>query len=164
MNNYDYDFSKDFIKTDDYFFNKLLILNNLQWLNIFLVSFSLFQLFFFIGYTFVSFLIVGINFSIGIRMFLALTKLDKLFLDIEYLQLVKKLEANLCYFLSSLILSVLDFILAYGGFKFFIFSELLESHNPFKHKFIAFTMFLLILRLCLVSLISYLLYFKVKCN
>jgi hypothetical protein len=155
MNNYDYNFNGGIIeKTNDLSSKFGVKMNNLKWFVYFLICFNLFQMTFFMGFSFFSIIIVIYIFYISYYVIYTLMNDEELNFEFDHITLSKQLKSLGRNILTILILSLLDLAVGFIFMKNYLLS-LFDSYDNYEYYFGIFTIYLSLLRIAYMSYLYY---------
>ena len=147
MNNYDYNFNGEMLDKNLESKSKLNVkMNKLKLICYFLIMFNVFQIIFFMGYSFISFVIAVYIFYICYTILNQKMNQDDLYFDLDHKTLSDQLGTLSLNILIIIFLCILD---AGVGIVFMkeILSSLFNSENNFEFYFAVFSTYLSVCRL-----------------
>jgi len=155
MINYDYNFNGGIIeKTSDKNSKFSVKMNNLKLFVYFLIYFNLFQMVFFMGFSFFSIIIVIYSFYISYSVFYTIMNDEELNFEFDHLTLSKQLKSLGRNILTILVLSFMDFAVGLIFMKDYLLS-LLDSYDNYEYYFGIFLIYMSLLRIAYIGYLYY---------
>jgi hypothetical protein len=133
--------------------NYYLEINDLKWINYFLIGFLIFEIIFLLGFTLISIVVYILMIYISFKIIQILQN-EVLSLDLEFSAVARLLKSLNFIVLVTIGLCVIDLFVS----KFLMsdFLKLLQNSNDiYENKFVYFSLFVLIFRIIFLGFIWY---------
>ena len=153
MNSYDYNYNGNMIDAQSAKNRLILHLVGLKWINYFLVGSTIFQFFFFVGFSVFSVFLCLFIFYLAFS-FISLARKDPLSVEFEFMQIYKKLSLLNVLLIIAVILSLADAVYSYIAMRTYVI-DLYYSGDFFQKNFAIFIVYVLTFRIGFLSFLRF---------
>jgi hypothetical protein len=125
--------------------------NDLKWIDSILMGFTIFQIIFFMGYSYISLVVVIIQFFISYQIF-KIWNSKKINIDLEISNTLESIQNIFKSLLACLIICIIDLILNIT-YAHEVTDKLLSTNDEYRIKFVYFSYFIMLTRISFLTFI-----------